>query len=225
MSPGNGAGGRAAHATTPTSVLSAEVPAQRTSAPDLDAAAERWVPAPDAAGYLVSDAGRVRSLDRIVETVRGPRRLRGRPLHPWDDGHGYLAVALSGRIVRVHVLVLTAFVGPRPPGAQTCHEHGPDDNRLRSLAWCTPSENVTDQVRHGTHARARRTHCPRGHSITDPRNLVAAQARKGHRSCLACDRARSRVRPLRRAGVEIDLTAVAATYYAEILAAPEGAAA
>lgn len=224
MSPGNGAGGRAAHATTPTSVLSAEVPAQRTSAPDLDAAAERWVPAPDAAGYLVSDAGRVRSLDRIVETVRGPRRLRGRPLRPWDDGHGYLAVALSGRIVRVHVLVLTAFVGPRPPGAQTCHEHGPADNRLRSLAWCTPSENVADQVRHGVHANARRTTCRRGHALTEP-NLAPSGRRRGERRCLACDRARSRAWRLRRAGVEIDLTAVAATYYAEILAAPEGAAA
>lgn len=225
MSPGAGAGGRAAHATTPTSVLTAEVPAQRTSAPDRDAAAERWVRVPDVAGYLVSDAGRVRSLDRAIETVRGPRRLRGRTLRPYADGHGYLAVTLSGRIVRVHALVLTAFVGPRPPGAQTCHDNGVRaDNRLRNLAWCTPVENAADQRRHGTNARTRRTRCPRGHALIEP-NLVAWHRRQGWRQCLACHRARSRVWRLCRAGVEIDLAAVAATYYAEILAAPEGAAA
>ncbi|MEV1292825.1 NUMOD4 motif-containing HNH endonuclease [Pseudonocardia sp. NPDC049635] len=177
---------------------------------------------PGVDGYDVSDAGGVRSLDRSIETVRGPRRLRGRVLRPYDDGHGYLAVTLSGRIVRVHALVLTAFVGPRPPGAQTCHDNGVRaDNRLRNLAWCTPTENVADQLRHGTHAHARRTVCPRGHTTTDRRNLVAAQARRGRRSCLACDRARSRVRSLRRAGVPYDLAAVASTYLAEILAVPE----
>jgi hypothetical protein len=70
---------------------------------------------------------------------------------------GYHTVTLSNRGVaktwRAHALVLTAFVGDRPIGAQTRHLNGiRSDNRLANLAWGSAVENHADKVRHGTAA-------------------------------------------------------------------------
>ena len=51
----------------------------------------------------------------------------------------------------VHVLVLEAFIGPRPPKYQACHNNGDTtDNRLQNLRWDTVSNNHMDKHRHGT---------------------------------------------------------------------------
>lgn len=133
---------------------------------------------PDFPEYEVSDHGRV-------------RRCGGRVLRGYTDDGGYRSVYLQGRSLAVHRLVLTAFVGPCPPGMETRHLSGdPGDNRLVNLRWGTPAENNLDTVRHGRHEKANRTHCPRGHELAGG-NLVEAQRRRGRRSCLACDKARN----------------------------------
>jgi hypothetical protein len=51
----------------------------------------------------------------------------------------------------IHVLVLTAFVGPRPTGLHACHNNGNSlDNHLTNLRWDTVRENALDRIRHGT---------------------------------------------------------------------------
>lgn len=51
----------------------------------------------------------------------------------------------------VHVLMMEAFVGPRPPGHYVCHNNGdPADNRLENLRYDTPKGNSADASRHGT---------------------------------------------------------------------------
>jgi len=56
--------------------------------------------------------------------------------------------------VRVHRLVLLAFVGPCPRRKEGCHKNGKStDNRLRNLRWGSPLSNSADQRRHGTGAR------------------------------------------------------------------------
>lgn len=51
---------------------------------------------------------------------------------------------------RIHVLVLEAFVGPRPDGMQCRHLNGdPHDNNLDNLRWGTALENAADRERHG----------------------------------------------------------------------------
>lgn len=53
---------------------------------------------------------------------------------------------------KVAVLVLLAFVGPRPKGMECCHNDGdPENNSLDNLRWDTHSSNVYDAIRHGTH--------------------------------------------------------------------------
>lgn len=114
--------------------------------------------------YEVGDDGRVRSVERF--DASGAHR-RSRELRPSRDGSGYLQVVLcDGRRHnrKVHRLVLEAWTGPRPRGLQARHLDGNQLNNTRgNLAWGTGSANVNDQVAHGRHHTARRTHCPRNH--------------------------------------------------------------
>lgn len=111
---------------------------------------ERWLPVIGFEGiYEVSDQGRVRSLDRTVPHGHtGTRRAAGKYLSPVIDSGGYPFVHLGRRPqrrVRIHVLVLETFVGPRPAGLYGLHG---DDNktngRLSNLRWGTQSENISD---------------------------------------------------------------------------------
>lgn len=156
--------------------------------------------------YEVSDDGRVHSLDRRVHAhkVAGPqwylgsRLIRGQELKvaPRPGGTGYPQVTLSkeGQQTQysVHVLMLEAFVGPRPPGTFALHR---DDsytkNVLSNLYWGTPSENNRDCVRNGNHHLAKKTVCSRGHCEWRVRP-------SGFRYCGACDREDQRERKRRR---------------------------
>lgn len=67
----------------------------------------------------------------------------------WPDGRPHTRT--------VHVLVLTAFVGPVPAGMEGCHIDGNRaNNRRDNLKWGTHRENVADQIRHGTLASGSR---------------------------------------------------------------------
>lgn len=146
---------------------------------------EAWRPVVGHEGlYEVSDLGRVRSMARTV-TVRGrngatySRPVRPRVLRPARCGR-YLSVTLwkahECRVERAQVLVLEAFVGPRPAGLYACHD---DDigtnNRLSNLYWGTPRENSQDKI-----ARGRQ---PRGSSIPWAKlteaDVAAIRAMKG----------------------------------------------
>lgn len=124
---------------------------------------ERWLPVVGYEGlYEVSDHGRVRSLDRVVErrsgrgpNVRFPQRYAGRMLRPGIASHGYPTVSLNGRGKRrsacLHDLVLTAFVGPCPTGMECRHGDGVQTNpALSNLSWGTRKQNAEDRAAHGT---------------------------------------------------------------------------
>ncbi|MEW1706979.1 NUMOD4 motif-containing HNH endonuclease [Microbacterium sp. NPDC089190] len=182
---------------------------------------ERWLPVPGWDGlYEVSDEGRVRSLARVVMRRNGVAlRVRSRDLVASPEPNGHLQVSLKSPGVRsqrrIHQLVLEAFVGPRPPGHETCHNDGdPSNNRLENLRWDTQSENTRDRVVHGTHNESSKSVCPRGHLLTAP-NLTRHHAANGVRSCLACARTWALVR--RRGGrFDVDL---ADAKYLEIMTA------
>lgn len=118
---------------------------------------EVWRPVVGFEGlYEVSDAGRVRSLDRsyVQRAATGTahvHRRRGQMLKPGGCASGHLSVALGrkGGSRMVHRLVLEAFVGPRPAKHEARHKNGrPDDNRLINLEWATRGRNIQDKKWH-----------------------------------------------------------------------------
>lgn len=188
------------------------------------AVVERWLPVVDFEGYYeVSNLGRVRSLDRRIPHGggRGLRRIKGRILAQKVDEEGRRQVDLwvenVGHTRRVHNLVLTAFVGSRPPGLNGLHNNGdPADNGVLNLRWDTQSENLYDEVRHGTHRQSSKVRCPYKHLLREP-NLVRYFATRGRRSCLACDRARGLARKARQYGRAYDMNAFRAQCYEKIM--------
>lgn len=158
---------------------------------------EQWLPVVGYEGiYEVSDHGRVRSVLRSKICSNGvTRTVRGRLLSPTPRKNGgHLQVQLYGDngdqwTVRVHQLVLAAFVGPCPDGMEVRHLNGdPADNRAANLAYGTRAQNVADALRHGTHSEARKTHCPKGHEYTPSNTYVQwPKGRQGpRRKCRTC---------------------------------------
>lgn len=105
--------------------------------------------------YEVSNLGRVRSLDRIINIHRygreETRRRSGQSLTPRRNPiHGHASVQFGSKNYGVHRLVLEAFVGPCPPGMECRHANDvPDDNTLSNLSWGTRSQNRFDGMRNG----------------------------------------------------------------------------
>jgi hypothetical protein len=143
----------------------------------------QWAPIVDFEGfYEVSTDGQIRSRPR-PGTKGGLLTPKVR-----DDDSGYLSVGLyaTGReeTHRIHNVVLIAFVGPRPQGMVARHLDGdPTNNRLDNLCWGTSSENNIDQVRHGTHPHASKTHCPRGHPYDDANTYHHPNSERRCRIC------------------------------------------
>lgn len=125
---------------------------------------ERWAPILGWEGlYEVSTEGRVRSIDRTVDTPTGPQMRRGRLLKLRPHSRGYTQVGLTRdgrtRVCLVHHLVLESFVGPRPRGCECRHfpDNDRTNNRLSNLSWGTSAENAADRARTGTQHRGSRT--------------------------------------------------------------------
>lgn len=123
---------------------------------------EKWLPVVGYERlYEVSNAGRVRCLDR-TEHVRNrwggitARRRRGKMLKASPNWNGYPAVWLvddnknvSGLLV--HRLVYMAFVGPIPHGLDVAHNDGSRTNNwVGNLRAATRKENMADKLIHGT---------------------------------------------------------------------------
>lgn len=98
--------------------------------------------------YMVSNRGRVKSLDRYVKHSSGEWQLkRGRILKPAKDRNGYLKVQLSkdgkGKLFFVHRLVAMAFI-PNPNNLPMINhkDENPSNNCVDNLEWCTQKYNV-----------------------------------------------------------------------------------
>jgi hypothetical protein len=117
---------------------------------------------PSYPGYAASDDGRIFS--HWVRATGGRRNAMvsvPTMLQPLKQVRRkkYLVVTISQRRrpVAVHLLVLDAFVGPRPPGLETRHLDGDEKNNRRiNLAYGTPAENGADKRRLGEAASGER---------------------------------------------------------------------
>ena len=153
-----------------------------------------WRPVPGWEGhYEVSNHGQVRSLER---TATNGRVIAPRLLQPTRNQDGYLVVGFrrEGNQIRqamtVHKAVMLAFVGPRPEGQEVRHLDGnPGHNKLSNLRYGTRSENNLDAVRHGTNLNAAKTHCHRGHELTED-NIYLFRTSRCCRRCRSINRQR-----------------------------------
>jgi len=113
--------------------------------------------------YQVSNMGRVKGIDRMVNTCGGRLRpVKGKILKQtintdskYKGKYPHCIVSLwkdnKGCMRGVHVMVLEAFVGIRPVGFVCCHNDGNGlNNNLSNLRWGTPRENTHDSIKHGT---------------------------------------------------------------------------
>lgn len=131
---------------------------------------EKWLPIPGFPGYEASDQGNIRSVDRLIirPGPKGNQRRKGVVLKVSirrarsGTGTPYRTVTLYGPggqkkpSQSVGVLVLTAHVGPRPPGMLMRHlDDNSLDDRLSNLAWGTYPENGRDAFING-HLRDRK---------------------------------------------------------------------
>lgn len=92
--------------------------------------------------YEVSTLGRVRS--KVANKLLAPC---GGQQYP------YVALYKNGRRVdrALHIVVLSTFVGPRPPGLWGLHkDDDQNNNALSNLYWGTPKDNQADSARNGT---------------------------------------------------------------------------
>lgn len=112
---------------------------------------EEWRDIGKAPGYQVSDLGRVRSVDRVVDTGPYPMQFAGKVLSSRRVGKYPLYRLGKAGYAHGHILVLEAFVGPRPTARhEGAHWDGDKQNNRRdNLRWATPEENAEDNRRLG----------------------------------------------------------------------------
>ena len=113
------------------------------------------------------------------------------------NGDGYTKLTFEGKVRATHRFAYEVFVGPIPDGTVL-------DHLCSQRACCNPEhlepvvfkENL---MRGDTPAalNARKTHCPKGHALTDD-NLIPANLKQGSRACLRCHRDRMQARRVNR---------------------------
>lgn len=111
-----------------------------------------WRDIPEWPGYRVSKCGIVQSCK-----IRNGRGFKSdwTTLKPRRSRDGYISIGLKNvpkrTFIPIHVIVLMAWVGPRPDGMLACHNDGnKGNNTLKNLRWDTPKANAQDAIKHGT---------------------------------------------------------------------------
>jgi len=96
--------------------------------------------------YEVSNFGNIKS-------VNFKRSGNSKILNVYSKtGYSVATISINKKATKkfVHVLVLEAFIGPRPEGYQACHNDGNSlNNRLDNLRWDTREGNQLDRINHG----------------------------------------------------------------------------
>lgn len=131
----------------------------------------------------VSDLGRVRNLDRVIEYSDGRKySYKGKVLKQCVDHGGYLSVPINingkRRLEKSHRLVATAFVDGKSPDRNTVnHIDGNKQNNVPSnLEWCTLSENTRHAMKMGFIPTGQR------HYLAKLTDVEAIEARESYKN-------------------------------------------
>lgn len=121
-----------------------------------DVTNEQWLPIPGYEGlYSASNLGRIRSHGRTVKRGNGFLSVPDKIMKTPSDGKGYahFNARKNGRTktLWVHIVMMEAFVGPRPENNDIRHLDGnPSNNSLENLSYGTRAQNIGDAKKHGT---------------------------------------------------------------------------
>lgn len=105
--------------------------------------------------YQISNLGRIRSLDRIIEMKNGKtRKVKGKILKQSTSVHGYKVVCFrrNGKKenFRVHRLIGEAFIDNQDNKPFINHIDGDKSNNdISNLEWCTAKENANHAYEFG----------------------------------------------------------------------------
>ena len=157
---------------------------------------EVWLDIPGYEGlYQCSDAGRVKSLPRVIARKDGVlRRYPGQVLTPVVHTHGYRQVILckdgEKKLTLVHRIVALTFI-PNPESLPCINHKNQDkaDNRSENLEWCSVAYNntygdrvqrIADKKRGSKHsAEAKKKMSEAHHNISEEtRRKLSAAARR-----------------------------------------------
>lgn len=144
---------------------------------------EEWRPVVGYEGlYEVSNLGRVKSLDRVVNCKGNSTVVKQSKVLKWDIGRkGYARVTLSkeNKVKRylVHRLVAEVFL-PNPKNLPEVNhkDEKKTNNAVWNLEWCDKSYNCTYN---GGTQRRMKTRRDRGTAKTDPKPVVGVSEKDG----------------------------------------------
>lgn len=114
---------------------------------------EIWKKISSIDNYEVSSLGRVRSCDRIIcktykNGVVQSCTFKGKIMKTPVNDLGYKRINICRRYLKVHRLVVEAFIGEIGPGFVVNHKNGvKTDNRIENLEIVTYSENLIHAVK------------------------------------------------------------------------------
>lgn len=121
---------------------------------------EEWRTIPEWDLYEISNFGRLRGKDRIINNHGGSYLRKARLLKPVKDRHGYYTFWLKQngkkKNVKIHRLVATCFI-PNPEN-KPCVNHidnNPSNNSVDNLEWATMQENTDWMIKQGRFKRTK----------------------------------------------------------------------
>ena len=107
---------------------------------------EEWRDIPTFNGvYQASNIGRIRSVDRIVNSRSGTRRVLGVVMKPTLTWNGYHRISLGSpkKQITIHRLVALTFIDNPKNEPMVNHINGlKTDNRVENLEWSSASHNM-----------------------------------------------------------------------------------
>lgn len=135
--------------------------------------------------YEVSDLGRIKALNRLVENNGGMQRKKERILKQRvrpGDGHCTVVLCKDGKTYPrlVHRLVAEAFI-PNPEGKPVVDhiDTNPANNAVSNLRWVTVQENCLNPLTRRNNSTSKKGHPYYGRPLTLEERQKIAEANKG----------------------------------------------
>lgn len=115
-----------------------------------------WKEIPGFSNYKCSQDGDVLSKERVIETTRGPRKIKERILKMSkgknSNYYKYILVNDNGeaKSMTVHRLVAMTYI-PNPMNYKVVHhkDHNTLNNNVENLEWCSYSDNIKYSIESG----------------------------------------------------------------------------